>query len=215
MSPTVDGNKYYFEYLKRTDRFPQSVYHRAKHQMVRKIFDEAKPGAKVLDAACGIGQISAPYCQTYEIIGVDEQLSAIKYCSQHFKGRYVHASLYDIPFGNDEFSLIIFLDAIEHFTDPVRVLRELHRVLKPGGKILICTVNYANPLWFILENTWHRFFGGNCKSYLKDVHPTRYTQKLLRQHCEGLFEEEVFEKRILKMELFIIGKKRPANALRT
>lgn len=200
--------KYYFEYLKRTDKFPQSVYHRAKHQMVKRMFEELKPGARVLDAACGIGNITAAYCPAYDVVGVDEQLSAIQYCCAHAKGRYVHASLYHIPFGDNEFDLVLLLDAIEHFTEPVRVLHELQRVLRPGAKVLICTVNYANPLWFILENTWHRFFGGTCKSYRKDVHPTRYTQKLLREHCAGLFEEVAFEKRILKMELFYIGRKK-------
>ena len=208
MNLTVEENNYYFEYLKRTDSFPQSVYHKAKHQMVRSTFEKLKSKAKVLDAACGIGNITAAYCQDYDVIGIDEQPSAVEYCRKHAKGRYVHASLYDIPFEDNEFDCILLLDAIEHFTEPVLILKELNRVLKPGGKILICTVNYANPLWFILENTWHRFFGGNCKSYLKDVHPTRYTQKLLREHCSCLFEEEAFEKRILKMELFYIGRKK-------
>ena len=207
MNPSVDENKYYFEYLKRTRRFPQSVYHQAKHQMVRYMFEGLKPGAKVLDAACGIGHVTAEYSNAFDLVGLDEQLSAIRYCCQNSKARYLQGSLYNIPFADNEFDMIVFLDAIEHFTDPVSALRELNRVLKPEGKILICTINYANPLWIILENTWHRFFGGNCKSYSKDVHPSRYTQRILRKHCGGIFEEVDFRKRILKMELFYIGKK--------
>lgn len=202
-----NNTKYYFDYLKRTEKFPNSVYHKAKHNAVFKLLHSYEPGVKVLDAGCGIGQITGKYCKQYNITGIDEQSSAIEYCRRNYSGKYIKADLYDIPLEDNLFDVILFLDSIEHFTKPVLALKELHRVLKPGGKILICTINYSNPLWLILENTWHRFFAGNCKSYQKDVHPTRYTAKLLRKHCQGLFNEVYFEKRILKMELFYLGQK--------
>src|SRR5271157_4113714 len=167
--------KYYFEYLKRTEIFPQSVYHQAKHRITGNMIKDTPSNGQILDAACGIGNITGRYSNDFNITGIDEQISAILYARQNYKGTYIHGSLYELPFDDKTFDLILFLDAIEHFTDPVKTLKELSRVLKPEGKILICTINYANPLWWILENTWHRFLAGNCKTYSKDVHPTRYT----------------------------------------
>jgi len=203
----MNEQTYYLEYLKRTDRFPQSVYHKAKHEMVREAVSGLKPGARVLDAGCGIGHITAPYTDKYSLFGVDEQASAVQYCKEHWKGTYDQASLYKLPYEDNFFDLILFLDAIEHLDHPIDALRELARVLKPGGHILICTMSYSSPLWFILEHTWHRFFGGSCKPYSKDVHPTHYTKKILRDHCTGLFKEVSFRERIMKMELFYTGEK--------
>ncbi|MDD5680288.1 MAG: class I SAM-dependent methyltransferase [Candidatus Omnitrophica bacterium] len=203
--------EYYIEYLKRTAKFPQSVYHRAKHDAVRKIFSNIAINARVLDAGCGIGHITGPYADRYSVFGIDEQESAVQYCCQRWKGTYVQASLYDIPFEDNFFDLIVFLDAIEHLNQPVAALRELARVLKPGASILICTMNYASPLWLILEHTWHRFMGGTCKPYSADVHPTNYTSGLLREHCAGLFEETSLRERIMGMEIFYLGKKHVAT----
>ncbi len=72
---------------------------------------------------------------------------------------------------------------------------------------MISTINYDNLLWLLLENTWHRLAGGNCKTYSKDVHPTRYTGALLKKHCNTYFSEIALRKEVLRMELFYIGKK--------
>ncbi|MGO9139314.1 MAG: class I SAM-dependent methyltransferase [Syntrophales bacterium] len=203
----MEEKKYYIDYLKKTDQFPQSVYHRAKHSVVRDILNGQSRGSLVLDAACGIGNVTSGYCDNFSIVGIDEQLSALQYCRDQHSGKYVQGDLYFLPFTNSCFDLILFLDSIEHLTNPTLSLRELARVLKTGGRIIICTINYGNLLWNILENTWHRFCGGNCKTFSKDVHPTRYNTRLLRSHCNQFFREVSFEKRILKMELFYIGEK--------
>lgn len=204
---TGDNQKYYIEYLKRTDRLPQSIYHKAKHDMVRKMFDVLPFGSLALDAGCGIGNVTGKYCDRYSIVGIDEQLSAVQYCRNSCGGQYMQAALYSLPFQDNKFDLILFLDTIEHLTDPILTLKELARVLKPGARILICTINYASPLWLILENTWHRLFGGRCKPYSRQVHPTRYTPSLLRQHCKEFFKEVILQKRIMGMELFYVGRK--------
>jgi ubiquinone/menaquinone biosynthesis C-methylase UbiE len=204
----MEDQKYYLNYLKRTSRFPQSVYHRGKHEMVHQVFSFVPEGSRVLDAGCGVGHVTGPYCEKYTITGLDEQTSAVSYCRALWKGSYIQGSLYKIPFEDRSFDLVFFLDAIEHLSDPVTALRELARVMKPDAKILICTMNYSSPLWFILEHTWHRIAGETCKPYSKDVHPTPYTENLLRKHCAGIFEEIHIQYRIMRMELFLTGTKR-------
>lgn len=203
----MNTKEYYFEYLKRTNRFPQSIYHRAKHNMVQKMFDSIATGSLALDAGCGVGNITTKYCNKYSIVGIDEQLLSIQFCHNFHSGKYIQASLYNIPFADNSFDLVLFLDAIEHFTQPIMALKELARVLKPDANILICTMNYASPLWTILGNTWHRLLGGSCKPYSKDVHPTQYTSEILRQHCSEVFEEVYLQKGVMNMELFFLGKK--------
>jgi ubiquinone/menaquinone biosynthesis C-methylase UbiE len=200
--------EYYLEYLRRTDRFPQSLYHSAKHAAVRELFGSLAPGASVLDAASGIGNISGRYAGRFAVTGIDQQLSASSFSRRHYPGRYLAGDLYRLPFAGGRFDAVLFLDSIEHFDRPELALSELARVLKPGGAILICTINYRNPLWFVLENTWHRLFAGSCRTYSRDVHPTRYTASLLRRHCRPLFDEAWLARRMIWMELFYLGRKR-------
>lgn len=201
------NNKYYLNYLIKSNTFPQSIYHAAKNKLVSQLITDMGQNARILDAACGAGNVTGQYANSHLLTGIDNQSSAIDYCKKNYSGEYILADLHDIPLPDNTFDLILFLDSIEHFIDPLNVLKELQRVLKPKGKILICTVNYANPLWTILENTWHRFMADSCKTYKEDVHPTRYTPKLLRQHCNTYFTMLEFEKKIMAMELFYIGSK--------
>jgi len=171
------------------------------------MFSDLTPGALVLDAGCGIGNITAKYSSLYSVVGIDEQICSVEYCHKHRDGNYAQASLYHLPFRDNVFDLILFLDTIEHVREPFVVLKELSRVLKSGSTILICTMNYASPFWLILEHTWHRFFGGSCKPYSRKVHPTPYTEKILRLDCNKLFQEVCLKKHLMGMELFYIGRK--------
>lgn len=65
------------------------------------------------------------------------------------------ADSHALPFDDDSFEAIIVLNAFEHYRDPPRVAAELHRVLKPGGKLLIVTA-FMQPLH---EKPWHFY---NC-----------------------------------------------------
>lgn len=198
---------YYLDYLKKTDTWPRSVYHAPKHELVANFFKELPKGSRVLDAACGAGNISNKYANDYDLVGIDEQQSAIDYCRENYSGEYFQEDIYNLSLSDNSFDGIVFLDSIEHFREPVLALKQLARVLKPGGKILVCTINYSNPLWLILENTWHRLMSGNCHTFHADVHPTRYTAKLLREHCNACFHELDLSKRVMRMELFYLGEK--------
>jgi ubiquinone/menaquinone biosynthesis C-methylase UbiE len=48
-----------------------------------------------------------------------------------------HGNASDMPFTTDAFDFIICRAAFKNFTEPVQAIREMHRVLKPGGKALI------------------------------------------------------------------------------
>jgi SAM-dependent methyltransferase len=51
-----------------------------------------------------------------------------------------------LPFVDESFDLIVSLWVLEHLRDPAGVLREVHRVLKPGGHFVFVTPNMRNPL---------------------------------------------------------------------
>jgi SAM-dependent methyltransferase len=68
------------------------------------------------------------------------------------QGQYVQSSLDDLPIGSCTMDLVISLETLEHCPDPSRFLREVHRVLRPGGQmILSCPPRYAEIVLWIYE----------------------------------------------------------------
>ncbi len=51
--------------------------------------------------------------------------------------RYVRGAAEAMPFPDESFDKVISISSVEHFEDPVQGLREMHRVLKPGGRLAI------------------------------------------------------------------------------
>jgi SAM-dependent methyltransferase len=61
----------------------------------------------------------------------------------------------EIPVPDGSFDVVLCTEVIEHLPDPVRVLREFHRVLKPGGRALVTA-----PLGSGIHQEPHHYFGG-------------------------------------------------------
>jgi GT2 family glycosyltransferase/glycosyltransferase involved in cell wall biosynthesis/SAM-dependent methyltransferase len=75
-----------------------------------------------------------------------------------FRNTDVVADSHDLPFDDNAFGAVIVLNAFEHYRNPQRVAAELHRIVKPGGQILIVTA-FMQPLH---EKPWHFY---NCTRY--------------------------------------------------
>lgn len=198
---------YYLDYLQDGLGFPQSVYHGAKYRIVRRFVRSFPVGSAILDAGCGCGFVTAPFTRDYRVYGIDSEAEAIRFCQENHRGVYAVESAYGLSFDDGMFDGVVMNDAIEHLEDPRAVLRELHRVIRPGGKIEVCTVNYDSYLWLFLENTWYRVFGGNCRPFDRAVHPSRFTAKSLRDRMAEFFAIEAFVLRNFGMEMFCIGRK--------
>jgi 2-polyprenyl-3-methyl-5-hydroxy-6-metoxy-1,4-benzoquinol methylase len=132
------------EYAARGDyhRAPDSSWdylptYLAKLTVVRAWLDALPPGARVLDAGCGEGVLVEQYAGKLAITGVDPN-----YSSSHVR----QASLLELPFEAGSFDRALCLDVLEHLTyeEQPRALRELHRVLKADGELLVSVPNLAH-----------------------------------------------------------------------
>ena len=90
----------------------------------------ADPGMRVLDAGAG----TQPYRHLFVHLHY-ESADFGKVEKAYAPSDYI-CDLADIPVEDGRFDRIIFNQVLEHVPDPVKVLTELRRVLKPGGKIL-------------------------------------------------------------------------------
>jgi ubiquinone/menaquinone biosynthesis C-methylase UbiE len=123
-------------------------------------------GGKHLDAGCGTGANLERVRELGEWTGVDSSPEAIRFCAERGLRRLVIGEAERLAFAADSFDGAMALDLLEHLPDDEACLRELYRVLKPGGR-LILTVPAHPRLW----SAHDRAMG----------HRRRYTKKLLEE----------------------------------
>lgn len=103
-------------------------------------------GGRILEVAPGPGYLAVELAKIgkYQIVGLDISESFVEIAQAKAKEAGVgvavdfrHSNASNMPFDAGSFDLVICRAAFKNFTEPVRALHEMYRVLKPGGKALI------------------------------------------------------------------------------
>lgn len=104
--------------------------------------------ARILDAGTGTGanlrllrDLRYPHAE-----GIDRSPEAIRFCAAKGLGPVSQADLTRLPFADGYFDLVLLTDVLEHLDDDMQGLREVGRVLRPGGAALV-TVPAFPALW--------------------------------------------------------------------
>jgi SAM-dependent methyltransferase len=113
------------------------------------------PGVAVLDCGCGPGTITLGIARAVHpgpVTGVDFGASQIERATARATAEAVSnvtfrvADCYALPFADDAFDRIFSNALLEHLSDPVRALKEMHRTLRPGGIIGVCGPDWGGFL---------------------------------------------------------------------
>lgn len=182
-------NRYYFSNFSRRFRFPKKTYNLNIKNYIDGHLQRLESGARILDASCGDGYLTRNYLGKYQVHGFDCEKEAVEYCQKEYpQDTYFLTDVYRIPIEDGFFDGVVSSMAIEHYSDPGAALRELRRVMKNEGIIVIITPNEDSLLWKLIKHTWFRFFEGTCKPYRKDVHPSPFREQQLHDLVGELFE---------------------------
>ena len=94
---------------------------------------------RVLDLGCAFGFTTLKLARKgYTTVGVDNSERYIAWAKRrHPKGTYLRVSAESLPFEDESFDAILFLDVLEHVVDQKAVISEIQRVLKPGGTLIL------------------------------------------------------------------------------
>ncbi len=140
-------------------------------RLARELAKDLPENARVLEIAPGPGYLSVALAKLghFKITGLDIRQSFVTMASQYAKregvvAHFIHGSVSDIPLEDGLFDLIVCRAAFKNFSEPLKALNEMHRVLKPGGRAIIIDlrkdtsweeiVAYVNGLHISRANAW-------------------------------------------------------------
>lgn len=140
-----------------SDLFVQKFWQRMKISTVLRHIDS---GNLILDLGSGSGVISKLASQENKVISCDISLNCIKNCLKlnPFSGGVVGDAL-ELPFKNESIDVVLCIELIEHLIDPNQCIKEVHRILKRDGILIISTPNFLS-MWPIVEYMWDKFGRG-------------------------------------------------------
>ena len=108
------------------------------------------PTLRVLDVGCGPGDLSIRISQQcHEVWGVDVtpemiQIAEKKVALEPANVNFEQADACDLPFENHCFDTVMSVNALQTMIQPEMALKEMNRVLKPGGELLLITYCYGD-----------------------------------------------------------------------
>jgi SAM-dependent methyltransferase len=146
-------------------------WYRGRRRVLDRVIDGLRlpARAEILDAGCGSGRNMLEFAGQGVMTGIELSPTSVLLARQRGAGEVVEGSVLEMPFESGRFDLATSLDVIEHLEDDLVALRELRRVVKPGGALLV-TVPAYQWLWSGHDVVNH--------------HHRRYTRRTLRQVAE-------------------------------
>lgn len=155
------------------------------------------PGAVVLDLGCGDGRharatrllsgvaIVAVDISAKEASAAAESLRAMGDASAVFKeaadaGPWLalRGDSYRLPFADESFDCVIAAEILEHLDDDGRALAEIHRVLKPGGDLVVSVPRFGpEAVCWVLSSAYRNSPGGHVRIYRRSQLTRRIAQQ--------------------------------------
>ncbi len=137
----------------------RSFQSRRAEQFAGFLLPKLRAGMHLLDCGCGPGSITidlAAAVDPGEVIGIDADetpLVLARALAQEMgrsNVRFIKESIYSLPFPDNTFDVVYSCQVFPHLHDPTAALREIYRVLKPGG--IVAITSGANQDTFFWPN---------------------------------------------------------------
>jgi ubiquinone/menaquinone biosynthesis C-methylase UbiE len=134
-------------------------------------------GRELLELGCGTGRFTAAFESAgAEVTGVDNDPVMLALAATRTDAALLRADAHALPMSEDSFDVAVAVTLLEFADDPQRIVDELVRVTRPGGRIAVATLNPNSP-WGIAHRRELRGppWSGACL----------YTRQQLRELLSG------------------------------
>jgi ubiquinone/menaquinone biosynthesis C-methylase UbiE len=153
------------------DEWSRAVFARRTGVVAAFLLPHLRPGMRLIDCGCGPGSITIDLAQAVipgEVIGIDLREEALTNGRQLARDRGISnvtfqaANVYQLPFPDASFDAAFACAVLQHLAAPLEALKEMRRILKPGGVIGIVdgssTITFRYPTNPLLE-AWDKLRG--------------------------------------------------------
>lgn len=186
------------------------VYHQHRFKKIGHMLKGTK--GKLLDIGCAGGTFTNELSKHTDahITGIDISPEAIKYASQKYP--HIDFTVYDaasdrFPYDDQSFDTITILETLEHVLNPVEILQDMKRMVKPDGQVIVLVP--AENLHFRLGwEIWTRLPGNLGGGVWDDSHVQRFDGNKLR-HLMEFIGYEILEEKWFNLGLLLAIKARP------
>jgi len=124
----------------------------------------ARPGERILDLAAGTGSSAVPFADAgAATVACDFSLGMLKVGVKRHEWvtglSFVAGDALKLPFADDSFDAVTISFGLRNVADTELALRELRRVTKPGGRIVVCEVSHPENKVLALGHKVHLKYG--------------------------------------------------------
>ncbi len=199
---------WYFESI-RVDIF-QRFWHKRRFQEVSRVVD--KVSGQILDIGCNDGTFSKVVLDksgAKKLVGIDVVEKTIDWANDHWKkdGRmkFMVGDAQILPFDSATFDAVFALEVLEHVFDPLKVLKEIRRVMKKDG-YAVFLVPSDNILFQIIWYFWLRFYPRG--KIWRETHIQTYRNNYLTKISKEVGFKIVTDKKFLLGMLHLVKVKK-------
>ena len=169
----------------RLEKLLSNVGDMSLKRRARRIIEELNPKKteKIIDLGCGTGYylfLLSNLGVKLNLVGFDYDEKAIEEARDNLKKKsidFIIGNLHRMPFEDKSFDKAVMSEVLEHVEEDVAVLKEVHRILKPNGVIVISvpSINYPffwDPFNWVLQHSFNThiksgFFSGLWSGHLR------------------------------------------------
>ena len=139
------------------------------------------PIGTMLDLGCGEGRHIFGVMEKFpdlKCIGLDPHIESLDKASEglkflesisNTKTNFLSGSAYSLPFSDDSFDLVVCSEVLEHLHDYKDAIKEINRVLKPGGQFLASVpAEFPEKICWLLSEAYQNQPGGHLRIFKKN-----------------------------------------------
>jgi arsenite methyltransferase len=131
---------------------------RRRRELVRAALG-ARPGDRILDVGCGPGFYVTELLEVVgregSVVGLDISADMLAVAAKRAEGHgnvtFYEADASSLPVPDASFDRAVCVQVLEYVRDVPTALREMHRALRPGGRVLVWDVDWATVSWHAID----------------------------------------------------------------
>lgn len=152
---TLEADSFLTKWVRRLEKSYR--YHLLQDEVSKVVIFTDKNFGKVLDVGCGTGdRLEVFRNKGFEAYGVETSDSA-NYAREHLNLNVLKGDLFSANFSDEFFDLVTLYNVLEHTHSPARVIKEIHRILKKEGFLIIQVPNSNSIQYKIFKKRWAAF----------------------------------------------------------